>query len=114
MSKPWTPEEEAAWEAFFYAGAAMPKGRELHCAIRRLKPNPIADLSDAEVAHKTAIAAMRHLSRVPHKYDGDPIRFIEQVQTVALQPWLEDSTKHKWPRDVFALAVKEAREAARG
>jgi len=114
VSKRWTPEEENAWKEFFRAGGSMPKGRELHCAIRHLQPDPIADLRKAEVAHKTSTAAMRHLSRVPHKHDGDPIRFIEQVQVIATQPWLEAGLKHKWPEDVFSLAVKEAREAVRG
>lgn len=116
--KRWTTEEETAWRLFFKAGGPMPEGRELRCAIRHIEPKPIADLADPQLAHATSMAAMRHLSRVPHRHDGDPIRFIEHVQAIAVSPWLESGKPSGWPADVLADAVRDARqcllEPARG
>lgn len=114
MAKRWTPEEETEWLAFFSGTGPIPKGRNLHCALRRLEPGPIADLGEMQVAHATATAAMRHLPRLPYKREGDPLRFVEAVQAIAVKPWLGLEAKHPWPADIFAAAVSDARGAVRG
>jgi hypothetical protein len=110
--KRWTPEEEAEWAAYFSGKTNVyPKGRQVHCAMRRLEPKAIADLTEPAVAHATSSAAMRHLPNLPWRTEGDPVRFIEHVQKCAVEPWRYAAFEYPWPTEVFEEAIHDARAA---
>lgn len=110
MAKRWTTEETRAWLLHFAGMAPRPDGRDPETARTRLRPPPISDLSSRSLAHATSMAAMRRLSSVPYRHDGDQVAFVEAVQSVAMRPWA-DGAESRWPTGPFRAAVKEAREA---